>query len=153
MQKLPRLPRLCESTAGTVAMTGNRCVSHMSRLSVIHKIVILFGFLLMAYFLVYFYRFTEESYSRAQEQSRSGTTILQKLGKHMILPSVQPTIATVVDPNPLKQKSSFFSKAKKGDSIIIYPDKVIIFDANTEKIVDIGLNNKKNNSASESENQ
>jgi hypothetical protein len=107
----------------------------------------------MAYFLVYFYRFSEESYNRIQEQSRSGTTILQKLGKHMILPSAQPTIATVVDPNLLKQKSSFFNKAKKGDVIVIYPDKVIIFDVSTEKIVDIGLNNKENSSASEPANR
>ena len=125
----------------------------MQKLSAIVKVSMFLCILLALYLLVLFYRSAEESYSRAQEQSRSGTTILQKLGKHMILPSVQPTIATVVDPNPLKQKSSFFSKAKKGDSIIIYPDKVIIFDANTEKIVDIGLNNKKNSSASESANQ
>ncbi len=124
----------------------------MQKLSAIVKVSMFLCILFALYLLVLFYRFSEESYSRAQEQSRSGTTILQKLSKHLILPSVQPTIATVVDPNLLKQKSSFFSKAKKGDSIIIYPDKVIIFDTNTEKIVDIGLNNKKNSTSPSSAN-
>lgn len=125
----------------------------MPKLSAIAKTGMFLGVLIAIYFLVLFYRSVEQSYNRAQEQSRSGTTILQKLGKHMILPSAQPTIATVVDPNLLKQKSSFFSKAKKGDVIVIYPDKVIIFDVSTEKIVDIGLNNKENSSASEPANR
>jgi len=124
----------------------------MQKLSAIAKASMFLGTLIAVYFLVLFYRSAEQSYRMAQEQSRSGVTILQKLGKHMILPSVQPTIATVEDPNLLKQKSSFFSKVKKGDVIIVYPNKVIIFDASAEKIVDIGLTEKKNGSASESAN-
>lgn len=115
----------------------------MYKLSTIVKVSVLLCVLLTLYLLVLFYRSAEESHNRAQEDSRSGATILQKLGKHMILPSVQPTIATVIDPSLLKQRSSFFNSAKKGDAIIVYPDKVIIFDVRAEKIVDIGLSNSK----------
>ncbi len=83
------------------------------------------------------------SNDRAQEESRSGASIITKLGKLMVLPSVQPTIAMVKDANLLHQRSPFFSKAKKGDAIVIYPDKIIIYDVSVGKIVDVGQNNKK----------
>jgi hypothetical protein len=98
----------------------------------------------MAYLSVYFYRSVEVSYDRAQEESRSGASIITKLGKLMVLPSVQPTIAMVKDANLLHQRSPFFSKAQKGDAIVIYPDKIIIFDVSEGKIVDIGQNKNKN---------
>jgi hypothetical protein len=115
----------------------------MQKLSAIVKVCILLCILFAFYLLILFYRFVEQSYSRAQEQSHTGTAILEKLGKHMILPSVQPTIAMVVDPKLLEQKSAFFNKAQKGDAIVMYPDKVIIFDVATGKIVDIALSREK----------
>ena len=122
----------------------------MQKLSVIAKVCMFLCILFASYLLVLFYRSAESSFGRAKEESRSGSTILQKLGKLMILPAVQPTIAMVMNKDLLKQKSPFFNRAKKGDAIIIYPDKVIIFDVDTGKIVDIGLSNKKDTTATPS---
>ncbi len=116
-----------------------RCMFPMPKLSSVRTIIILLVLLGAIYALVYFYRSGEAAHSRAQEDVRGGSQILEALGKSMVLPAEQPKIATVTDVALLKKKSGFFNKAKKGDAIIMYSDKVIIFDPDTKVIVDVGL--------------
>lgn len=113
----------------------------MSKFFSAQAIVTLLVLFCAAYMFVFFYRSEEASRSRAQEDVRGGSRILEALGRSMVLPSEQPKIATVTDADLLKNKSAFFDKAKDGDAIIMYSDKVIIFDPDTKVIVDVGLYN------------
>ncbi len=88
--------------------------------------------------LVYGYRTYIFKSTLSGSDSPSGALVLEKLGKHMVLPSGTPTVGTISDITLLRQKSDFFSTAKNGDSVIIYTDKAIIFDMKADKIVNIG---------------
>lgn len=65
--------------------------------------------------------------------------IISEVGKLMILPKDEdPTIATVSDPKILESQP-FFSKAKKGDKVLIYTkaQKAILYDPVANKIINI----------------
>ena len=64
---------------------------------------------------------------------------LAQLSKIMLLPEVTPTMARITDIAALqKEQPEFFANAKNGDRVIIYPDFVIIFDTQENKIIKIG---------------
>jgi hypothetical protein len=125
----------------------------MSQISTIRSVSVFIGVFVLIYILVYVYRSVEYSRNAAVEESLSGAALMRDLGKLMVLPSAQPTIATVVNADLLHKRSSFFKTAKDGDTLFLYPDKVIIFDTHTRKIVNVGLSNKANNAASDSAKQ
>ncbi len=65
--------------------------------------------------------------------------LIAKVGKLVVLPEgEQPTIATVNDPEALKNQP-FFANAKKGDKVLIYTNakKAILYDPVNNKIVEI----------------
>ncbi len=66
--------------------------------------------------------------------------ILDQLKTIILLPDdVIPTMAIITDINVLKSNQPvFFAKAKNGDRVIIYPDLAIIYDYETNKIINIG---------------
>lgn len=66
-------------------------------------------------------------------------SLVAKVGKIMVLPEGEtPTIATVSDPEALKDQA-FFVDAKKGDKVLIYSNakKAILFDPVANKIVNL----------------
>ena len=65
--------------------------------------------------------------------------LVLKVGKLMVLPSDElPTIATVADPETLKDQP-FFARAEIGDKVLIYTTakKAILYSVTLEKILDI----------------
>lgn len=65
--------------------------------------------------------------------------ILDKVGKLIILPQdEEPTIATVTDPEKLKDQP-FFQKAQKDDKVLIYTKnkKAILYRPSSNQIVDV----------------
>ncbi len=87
-------------------------------------------------------------YNKAQKLLKNPTlsaqveqqSLVDKLGKLMELPTdEQPTIATVSDVNKLKGQP-FFSKAKNGFKVLIYPKnkKAILYDPISNKIIEVG---------------
>jgi len=69
--------------------------------------------------------------------------LLVKVGKLIDLPTgEQPTVATVTNPDLIKNQP-FFTKAKKGDRVILYPNArlAILFDEQANKIVNFGTLN------------
>lgn len=65
--------------------------------------------------------------------------LVSKVGRLMFLPEGEtPTIATVSDPNALKDQD-FFADAKKGDKVLIYStaQKAILYDPEADKIITI----------------
>ncbi len=65
--------------------------------------------------------------------------LMEKVGKLIVLPDGEvPTIATVTDPEALKDQA-FFSDAKQGDKVLIFNNakKAILYNPTLNKIVTI----------------
>lgn len=66
-------------------------------------------------------------------------SLVEKVGKIAVLPEGEiPTIATVSDPEALKDQA-FFADAKKGDKVLIYSNakKAFLYSPSQDKIVNI----------------
>lgn len=106
-------------------------------------IFITFGIVLVAAigFAIYFYL----QYQRTQNQldkstqSNEQAALIEEVGKLIVLPNEQPSIATVSDINKLKAQS-FFAHARNGDKVLIYSkaQEAILYDPIANKIVEVG---------------
>jgi hypothetical protein len=64
--------------------------------------------------------------------------IVGKVKKHMIIPGdVDPTVATIVDVETLKQRNDFYKQAKNGDHLIVTPTRAILYDPDKDLIIDV----------------
>lgn len=64
--------------------------------------------------------------------------VVDKVGELMFLPDEEVTVATVVDPDSLKDQV-FFNNAKKGDKVLIYvkSQKAILYDPVAHRIIEV----------------
>jgi hypothetical protein len=71
----------------------------------------------------------------AQDEAKS---IMEKIGKFMVLPDEQPTLATVADQDKLKDQM-FFSSAENGDKVLIFSksQKAILYRPSIGKIIEV----------------
>jgi hypothetical protein len=77
-----------------------------------------------------------EYVSQLQEQQIENT--LSDLREIMLLPDEQPTIATLVDVEALKEENpEFYKNAKNGDLLVIYSEKAILFREDDGKIINV----------------
>ena len=73
----------------------------------------------------------------AQNQAQANE-IIAKVKQHMDLDtSVQPTVATIVDVDKLRQQNSFYNQAKNGDFLIVTPTRAILYDEQADKVIDV----------------
>jgi hypothetical protein len=90
----------------------------------------------------YFYK--KSTVNNNQVSQKEIKSLVEKVGRLVVLPTDEtPTIATVSDPEALKNQP-FFNGAKKGDKVLIYSNakKAILYDPALDKIVTIAsLNN------------
>lgn len=63
--------------------------------------------------------------------------IVEKVSRHIILPEETPQVLTLANINNIKKDQPFFAKAKDGDRLLVYSQKVIIYDPILDKIVDV----------------
>lgn len=64
--------------------------------------------------------------------------IIRKVGSHIVLPSGEtPKIITVTNVAEMKKTQPFFSSASNGDKLLIYSTKVILYNAITDRVIDI----------------
>jgi len=89
---------------------------------------------------VYLYRQTmllkEDPEALAEEEVAQ---LVAKVGELIVLPSDElPTIATVAEPEKLKDQA-FFANAKTGDRVLLYTNakKAILYDPVAHKIVEV----------------
>lgn len=74
-----------------------------------------------------------------QASQKEVQELVAKVSKLIVLPEGEtPTIATVSDPEKLKDQA-FFAKAQKGDKVLIYTNakKAILYSPSTNKIVEV----------------
>lgn len=121
----------------------NRASIAFYRRSVVVSIVLIVVLLIALGSGVYYYL----QYKKTQQLLKNPTlgaqmetqNLLSKVGALMDLPKgEQPTIATVSDITKLKGQA-FFSKAKNGDKVLIYPKakKAILYDPVSNKIIEV----------------
>jgi hypothetical protein len=88
---------------------------------------------------VYFYKASKGGTQDKTASQAEAKALAAKVGKLIVLPSDEvPTIATVSDPEKLKDQN-FFADAKKGDKVLIYTNakKAILYDPVANKVVTI----------------
>jgi len=72
---------------------------------------------------------------RSQEEARR---IVAEVRELIDIPAdVEPTVATIVDVELLKQRNPFYEKAKNGDNLIVTPTRAILYDSKEKKIIDV----------------
>jgi len=88
----------------------------------------------------YFYREANRSESepRTAIAPEEVTAIVLKVGKLILLPDEVPTVATVQNPEKLKDQP-FFAQAKAGDKVLVYSiaKKVYLYDPVNNIIVNV----------------
>ena len=88
------------------------------------------------YFYVQLNQLRENPQKVAQEEAKS---LVTKVGKLIVLPEgEEPTVATVTDPNLLRDQP-FFANAKTGDKVLIYTNarKAILYNPEENKIIEV----------------
>lgn len=86
--------------------------------------------------LGYFVWSTNNPQRAAQDELKD---VVAKVEKLMVLPEGEtPTLATVADPEKLKDQK-FFQNAKTGDKVLIYANsqKAILYNPSSNKIVEV----------------
>lgn len=93
---------------------------------------------------VYFWNVAREAQLKApeavaqknQEESKQVISELQKLIE--LKQDEKPTVAKIEDPEVLKKSNKdFYTNAKAGDYLILYPERAIIFRLDEKKIINI----------------
>lgn len=79
--------------------------------------------------------------ARANPQPKSdqdNAQLVDRVRRLMVIPDEAPTIATVTDPEKLKDQA-FFANAKTGDKVLIFSaaKKAILYDPVADKIVEV----------------
>ena len=89
-----------------------------------------------SYFYLQFAELSKNPQKTAQQEVQE---LVSKVSKLIVLPEGEtPTIATVSDPEKLKEQP-FFANAKNGDKVLIYTNakKAILYDPVNNKIVEV----------------
>lgn len=102
----------------------------------------------------FYYQTTQLKKSPQAVVAKETKEVVSKVSKLVSLPDEQPTIATVADPEVLKDQA-FFAKAQKGDKVLIYTNakKAILYSVTLNKILDIAPLNIGNNGVNQTTTQ
>lgn len=93
----------------------------------------------------YFATRTSTTIDTRSDASQDVANLVALVGKLIELPTdEEPVIATVSDPQQLKNQA-FFAKAQKGDKVLIYNKsrKAILYNPTTNRIIDVAPLNEK----------
>ncbi len=88
-----------------------------------------------------FYFYTQASASSRDPQlvaKKEADSLVAQVGKLILLPSEQPTVATITEPEKLKDQV-FFAHAQVGDKVLIYANarKAILFNPTQNRLVEV----------------
>ena len=63
--------------------------------------------------------------------------LIARVGKHLVLPLEQPKVVTISNVEDLRRQQPFFLQAKNGDKLLVYSSRVILYNPDLDKIVDV----------------
>ncbi len=115
-------------------------INHKGKKRLISNKVSILIMVILAFTTFYFFK-QSLSYKKNPNaiSEREVKDLVEKVGELIVLPENEtPTVATVSDPEALKNQS-FFSEANKGDKVLIYTDagKAILYDPVINKIISV----------------
>jgi len=115
-------------------------VPEKTKFEKLNKFIIILVVLILGgtscYFYYQFIKIKQDPQKVAREETKN---LLAQISQIIVLPEgEEPTVATVNDPEKLKDQP-FFAKAKKGDKVLIYTNakKAILYDPLNKKIVEV----------------
>ncbi|NLE30814.1 hypothetical protein GX618_00875 [Candidatus Dojkabacteria bacterium] len=110
----------------------------VKRLLSIILVIVIFVVGVGSGYLVY-NRLSEKNSRENGSVDKQITEILEELGSLILLPKDEtPTVMSVMDVDSLKKENEeFYKDVVKGDILIIYSDKAIIFRREEKKIVNV----------------
>lgn len=115
------------------------CLLFMSKKNltkIVIRIIAVVAVVLAVYFYMQVRDLKKNPNIAAQQEAAS---LVSKVGRLAILPTDEtPTIATVSDPEALKDQT-FFANAVKGDKVLIYAQakKAVLYSVSMDKIIEI----------------
>ena len=131
------------SSASALEPTGKKM------LPILLSVALLIAIVAAIYFYIQVVQLNKNPQLILQRETQE---LVAKVSKLIVLPEEEtPTIATVNDPEKLKDQL-FFSKAQKGDKVLIYTNarKAILYSPTTNKIVEVAPINIGNTQATTS---
>jgi len=81
----------------------------------------------------------EDYQSQGEEQNKElAETIVEEVRKLIDIPAdIEPTVATIIDIELLRDKNPFYNKASNGDHLIVTPDRAILYSSVRGIIIDV----------------
>ena len=73
-----------------------------------------------------------------QQSREEAKRVVRQVRRIMVIDEeIEPTVATIVDVEALRERNPFYAKADNGDHLIITSDRAILYDPDSKKIIDI----------------
>jgi len=73
-----------------------------------------------------------------QQNREAASRIVERVKRHIVIPEgIEPTVATVVDVETLRERNVFYEKAENGDHLIVTPTRAILYDPDKDIILDV----------------
>lgn len=73
-----------------------------------------------------------------QQNREAAERIVREVRKLITIPEdIEPTVATIIDVETLRQRNSFYNKAENGNHLIVTADRAILYDSEKNIIIDV----------------
>jgi len=80
----------------------------------------------------------KEVTGEGQERVEAAQRIVDRLRRHIDIPTdIEPTVATIVDVDTLRERNPFYDRAENGDHLIVTRDRAILYDPDADVIIDV----------------
>src|SRR3989338_8565700 len=80
----------------------------------------------------------EQLEGNPQQNREKAIEVVAKIKRLIdISDEIEPTVATIVDVVKLRERNPFYDKAENGDYLIVTPTRAILYDPETDKILDV----------------
>lgn len=113
-------------------------------INIVTSVIVITSLLFGGYFYYQFHKLKSSPNLQVQKEAQD---LLSKVAQIYLIPTgEEPTIATVSDPNALKNQS-FFTQSQKGDKVLIFSQagRAVLYRPSINKIIETTpINNNKN---------
>jgi hypothetical protein len=118
----------------------------MSKQQFINRVLLVVLLIAIGFGGYFYYKLNSLQKNPTAEASKEAKDLLGRVAKIYLIPTgEEPTVATVSDPEKLKDQS-FFSGAQKGDKVLIFSQsgKAVLYRPSINKIIEVAPINNKN---------
>lgn len=115
-------------------------VIYMKKRKVVNIALTLIALIALSFGSYFYYKLNKIENNRQEiKNQKELKNLLARVGEHYLLPTdEEPTVATVSDPELLKEQS-FFTQTEKGDKVFIFTKagKAVLYRPSIDKIIEI----------------